>query len=111
MNPPDSLPMLSHHVFFWLKNPSSDEDKATLITGIKTLAKIDGIRAMHIGQPASTEIREVIDNSYSLTELIFFDSVEAEQTYQQHPIHQAFIDEYGHLWEKVVVYDSVEVGC
>ena len=30
-----------HHVFFWLKNPESKEDKDKLIAGIKALKKIE----------------------------------------------------------------------
>ena len=30
---------------------------------------------------------------------------EDQDVYQNHPLHQAFIKEYGHLWKKVVVYD------
>jgi hypothetical protein len=105
----NSLPSLAHHVFFWLKNPDSDEDRQQLIEGIKSLAAIEGVQALHIGLPASTEIRDVIDNSYSVTELIFFDSEEAEQHYQQHPIHQKFIEKHAHLWNQVKVYDSIAV--
>lgn len=110
MKKPASLPTLCHHVFFWLKNPASEEDKKNLIAGIKTLAAIDGIKAMHIGEPASTDVRDVIDNSYSVTELLFFESVEAEQLYQSHPLHKAFVKNCSHLWSKVVVYDSIEVS-
>jgi len=28
-----------HHVFFWLKNPGSVEDRDTIIAGLKTLKK------------------------------------------------------------------------
>lgn len=108
MEKPVLLPTLCHHVFFWLKNPASEEDKKNLIAGIQTLAAIEGIKAMHIGEPASTEIREVIDNSYSVSELLFFDSVEAEQHYQKHPLHEAFVKNCSHLWSKVVVYDSID---
>lgn len=109
METPAELPKLCHHVFFWLKNPTSETDKQQLIAGIKTLASIEGIKAMHIGEPASTEIREVIDNSYSVTELLFFDSVEAEQSYQSHPTHKAFVENCAHLWNKVVVFDSIVI--
>ena len=56
---------LAHHVFFWLKNPGSKEDLEKLIAGLRTLAKIETIKAIHIGVPASTEVRPVVDNSYS----------------------------------------------
>ena len=101
--------MLTHHVFFWLKNPESKEDLAKLIEGLKTLRKIETVRQLHIGVPASTEKRDVVDNSYSVSELMFFDDVEGQDVYQVHTIHKAFVENYSSLWEKVVVYDSIEV--
>ncbi len=41
-----SKPMLTHHVFFWLKNPTSKEDLAKLIEGVKTLEKIENDQAI-----------------------------------------------------------------
>jgi hypothetical protein len=100
---------LCHHVFFWLKNPDSKEDLNKLIEGLKTLRKIETIKKFHIGVPASTEKREVVDNSYQVSELMFFDDVEGQNVYQVHPIHEKFIKDCGHLWSKVVVYDSIDV--
>jgi hypothetical protein len=48
-----------HHVFFWLKNPGSAEDRARLIAGVKTLSKIETVRELRVGVVASTEKREV----------------------------------------------------
>ena len=100
---------LAHHVFFWLKNPDSTTDRDKLIEGLRTLAKIETIKKLHIGIPASTEKRDVVDNSYHVSELMFFDNVEGQNTYQVHPVHQKFIADYGHLWSKVLVYDTMEV--
>lgn len=100
---------LAHHVFFWLKNRDSKEDQTKLIEGLRTLEKIETIRQLHIGIPASTEKRDVVDNSYGVSELMFFDDTEGQKTYQDHPIHQKFIKDYSHLWEKVIVYDSMDV--
>ena len=102
-------PMLAHHVFFWLKNPASSEDRAKLIEGLRTLQKIETVRQLHIGIPADTEKRPVIDASYSVSELIFFDSLEGQNSYQEHPIHKKFVENCSALWQKVVVYDSMEV--
>jgi len=102
------FPALAHHVFFWLKNPDSVEDRDKLIQGIRSLEKIETVRGLHIGLPASTEKRDVVDGSYSVCELMFFDDPQGEKIYQDHPIHQQFVKEYSHLWSKVVVYDSVE---
>lgn len=105
----DALPKLLHHVFFWLKNPDSAADRAALIAGVKALAAIETIRSIHVGIPASTEKREVVDNSYHVSELLCFDDVEGQNVYQTHPLHQKFIDECSHLWSKVVVYDALAV--
>jgi len=35
--------------------------------------------------------------------------LEEEEVYQKHPIHLKFVEDYSHLWEKVIVYDSVQV--
>lgn len=104
-----SLPRLLHHVFFWLKNPESEQDRAALIAGVKSLKAIETVRAIHVGIPASTEKREVVDNSYHVSELLCFDDVEGQDIYQSHPLHQKFIDEHSHLWSKVVVYDALAV--
>lgn len=100
---------LAHHVFFWLKNPDSVEDRNKLIEGLKTLKKIETVKKLHIGVPAAVEKRDVIDASYQVSELMFFDDVEGQNQYQIHPLHKKFIQDYGHLWSKVVVYDAMEV--
>jgi hypothetical protein len=106
---PKEKEQLVHHVFFWLKNRDSKEDLAKLLAGLRTLEKIETIRKLHIGVPASTEKRDVVDSSYQASELMFFDDTEGQKTYQDHPIHQKFIKDCGHLWEKVIVYDSMDV--
>ena len=96
---------LIHHVFFWLKKPGSVADRQQLIEGLKTLAGIKEVKKLLIGTPAATEQRGVVDNSYDVSELMYFDNIEGQNAYQVHSIHKAFIEKYSHLWEKVVVYD------
>ncbi len=98
-----------HHVFFWLKNPNSKEDLNRLLAGLKTLEKIETVRKIHIGVPAATEQRSVVDGSYHASELLFFDDLAGQKTYQDHPIHQKFIADCSHLWDKVIVYDAMDV--
>lgn len=95
-----------HHVYFWLKNPNSEADKAKLLEGLNKLAKVPTIRMVHIGTPASTN-RSVIERGYAFSWLCFFDNLEEEEIYQKHPIHLKFVEDYSHLWEKVIVYDAV----
>ena len=98
---------LVHHVFFWLKNPDSQEDLTALLDGIRGLAAIPQVRGIHVGVPADTEKRDVVENSYHASELLLFDSLEDQAIYQSHPLHQQFIDDDSHLWAKVVVFDSL----
>ncbi len=103
--PVNNYPKLVHHVFFWLKNPQSKEDLAKLLTGLRTLANIETVRGVHFGVPASTEKRDVVDNSYSASEILFFDDTAGQKVYQDHPIHKKFVEDCSHLWDRVVVYD------
>ncbi len=96
-----------HHVFFWLARPGSQADRELLIAGLRTLRGIPVIRRLEIGIPAGTESRDVVDGSFDVSELMFFDSVEDQKTYQDHPIHQSFVKSCQHLWAKVVVYDMM----
>jgi hypothetical protein len=103
----NTYPKLAHHVFFWLKNPSSKDDLARLLKGLSTLTQIETVRGAHFGVPASTEKRDVVDNSYSASEILFFDDTAGQKTYQDHPIHKKFVEDCAHLWERVVVYDAI----
>lgn len=98
-----------HHVFFWLKRPGSAEDRDQLIAGLRGLKKIEVIRNLQIGVPASTEKRDVVDSSFDVSELMLFDSVADQKVYQDHPIHQDFVAKCSHLWSKVIVYDMVTI--
>ncbi len=98
---------LVHHVFFWMRNPASAADRAALIKGIESLRAIEHIRGMHVGVPADTTARDVVDASWSVSELVWFDDAAAEKAYQDHPVHLAFVREHSHLWQRVVVYDAV----
>ncbi len=104
----EKIPLV-HHVFFWLKNSRSVEDTNKLIEGLKGLRAIGKIKLLHIGVPADTEVRPVVDSSYDVSELMFFDNTIDQKTYQDHPIHVKFVEEYSHLWDKVVVYDVKEI--
>ena len=97
-----------HHVYFWLKNPDSKEDRAKLVEGLKKLSKVKTIKMFHIGQPADTK-RDVIDSSYAVSWFTLFDNAADQTSYQTDPIHLKFIEECSNLWTKVVVYDSVDV--
>lgn len=106
MSAPFSTECFVHHVLFYTPASASEADKARLLEGLNLLKTIPSIRLAHIGTPAPTT-RDVIERTYTYSWLCFFDSAEEEESYQQHPIHDAFRNTYASCWEKVVIYDSV----
>ena len=102
-------PPVVHHVFFWLKNPTSTEDRDQLVAGLKTLAGIPLIKELYVGVLAHTEKRDVVDASWQVSELMFFEDLSGQANYQQHQLHLDFVKNCSHLWEKVVVYDTLNL--
>jgi hypothetical protein len=94
-----------HHVYFWLKAPGSADDRARLVAGLQKLAAAPDISWSHIGVAAPSD-RDVVDDSYSVSWLVFFADKAAQDRYQVDPIHLAFVEECASLWERVIVYDS-----
>ena len=99
---------LIHHVFFWLKEPGNEAHKKQLVQALNELLKVETIRMSHIGFPAGTESRDVVDHSYSVSYMVMFDDQAGQDAYQVHPLHLKFVEENSHLWSKVVVYDSID---
>ena len=96
-----------HMVFFWLVDDTPEVKEKFLKELKKFVKEVDEIKKVHIGPPADTD-RDVIDNTYSYNLLITFDSKKQQDIYQEHPAHKKFIENASHLWEKVLVYDSVK---
>jgi hypothetical protein len=108
---PNTINMLSqdlfiHHVYFWLATPESKDDHAALLAGLEALSKVPSIQQFHIGVPASTN-RDVIETTYQFSWLAVFPSREAQDAYQEDPVHLHFVATCKHLWKKVTVYDSI----
>ena len=98
---------LMHHVFFWLKEPENKEARAKFEKGLEKLLEIETIQLSHVGVPASTVNRDVVDNSYTYSYMVMFKNQDAHDFYQEHPLHLRFIEQNSLLWEKVTVYDTI----
>lgn len=96
-----------HQVYFWLKNPTNPDDQKKFLEGIELIKNCKTLQSFHVGKPAGTS-RSVIDGSYSYSWLTIFKNAEDEQAYQVDPLHLRFVNEYQHLWSKVIVYDSID---
>ena len=99
--------MFVHHVYFWMHPGATAADKQQLAAGIRSLQAVETIKMSHVGTPADTN-RGVIDRSYDFSWLAIFDTSEDQDIYHVHPIHLKFVDDCKHLWQKVVVYDSID---
>lgn len=99
---------LVHHVYFWLKEPKNEAHKKQLVKALNDLLKVKTIKMSHIGFPAGTESRDVVDHSYSVSFMVMFNNQTDQDSYQVDPIHTKFVEDNSHLWNKVIVYDSVD---
>ena len=98
-----------HQVYFWLRHPDSEADRARLIAGLKALSDIKLVRKLHVGVPAQTEKRSAVDSSWDVSLLTVFSDVASEAAYIKHPVHQDFLKKHSDLWSRIQVYDTLEV--
>jgi hypothetical protein len=97
--------MLTHHVLFWLKADTTEEQKKSFRAGLDSLKGVETIESMYVGTPAPIS-RAVVDTTYTFSLMIVFNNLEGHNVYQEHPIHKAFLDANRQYFEKVVIYDA-----
>ncbi len=99
----------THVVYFYLNNPDDPKDRTDFETSLKKLMNNSlYAKTKFIGIPAETP-RGVVDNSYTYSLILTFPSKEMQDNYQEEAAHLLFIEESAHLWNKVIVYDSVRI--
>lgn len=99
-------PAFAHTVYFWFKNPEDSEGKSRFEASLQKFLKNSKFaKTNFIGIPPKS-IREVVDDSFTYSLIVTFDSAESQEGYQKEEAHLLFIEECKDLWEKVVVYDS-----
>ncbi|MEW6238658.1 MAG: carbonic anhydrase [Candidatus Omnitrophota bacterium] len=100
-------PTFIHTVFFWLKEKLPAEKKQQLIGDCKTyLGSIETVRKIEVGIPAGTP-RDVVDNSYGVSLVVYFDDRAGQDFYQTAEKHLQFIERNKDSWTKVQVYDMI----
>ncbi|WP_417957040.1 Dabb family protein [Flagellimonas okinawensis] len=96
----------AHVVYFWFKEPDSYEARQTFEKSLtKFLDNSQYAKTKFIGKPPKA-IRDVVDDSFTYSLILTFESAEDQAAYQDEPPHLVFIEECEDLWEKVIVYDS-----
>ena len=97
---------MEHHVYFWLKDEfKNDEHRAAFEEGLASLFSIDLVKGGKWSTPAKVMERPVIDQSWDYALSMQFDSVADHDTYQDVPVHNAFIGKFKDTWAKVEVKD------
>lgn len=100
--------MFRHTVLFWLRDDLSPEEEGEFEAGLRSLTAIDLVRGSLVGTPAGTD-REVVDNSFDLALHLDFEDADDQDAYQAHPVHREFVEDCEAYWERVQVYDSLEL--
>lgn len=98
--------MLVHTVYFWLKPELTPQQRADFRRGVESLGGIKAVEKAYIGEPAKTEKRPIIDDSYSVALTVVCKDVAAHDAYQVDPIHLAFIEQFKTFWSRVQIYDA-----
>jgi hypothetical protein len=97
-----------HSVYFWLKNPDNLENTNAFEKAIRKLIRTNPqATSNHFGKAAEVEERAVVDNSFTYFYMMIFSDLKTQNLYQTDPTHELFIKEAAHLWERVIVYDSI----
>lgn len=97
--------MLSHAVYFTLKDRSPAAAQALVESCRKHLTGHPGERYFSVGTCASYD-RQVNDRDFDVALLIVFESHAAHDAYQVAPRHEQFIAENATAWAKVRVFDA-----
>jgi hypothetical protein len=97
--------MIAHHVLFWLKADTTDDQKLAFRKSLEGLQGVETVKSVHVGTPAPIE-RAVVDTTYTFSLVVFFEDMAGHDVYQTHPIHLAFLDEFRQYFDKVVIYDA-----
>ena len=91
-----------------MNNPDDATDRKAFENSLNTLLETsEYTKTNYVGIPPKA-IREVVDDSFSYCLIVTFESQEAQEAYQVEEAHLKFIEDAGHLWNKVIVYDALE---
>jgi hypothetical protein len=103
---PSAGSLLSHDVFFALKDNSPGEKKKLVEACKKYLANHPGTVFFSAGVLAEDLSREVNDRDFDVALHVVFKNKAAHDRYQEADSHKTFIAENRENWKKVRVFDS-----
>lgn len=98
--------MLVHTVIFWLREELVPEERAKFLEGLESLRGIAAVETLHLGTPAQTGERPVIDRSYDYCLTVLLPDLAAHDAYQVDPLHKAFLANFASYWDRVRIIDA-----
>jgi hypothetical protein len=99
--------MLSHDVYFTLKDNSPEAKKKLVAACKKYFTCHEGEVFFTAGVLAEALKREVNDLKFDVALHIVFKDMESQEKYQKAPRHEQFIAENKDNWKSVRVFDSL----
>ena len=102
--------MLSHDVFFTLKDSSPQACKRLVDSCHEHLSGIPGITFFSAGVREDSLDREVNDDAFHVALHVVLPNLAAHDAYQEAADHHAFIAANKGNWEEVRVFDSTVTG-
>lgn len=97
--------MLQHNVYFYLKSGLSEAQRSAFLDSLKSLLTIDDMVEGFVGRPGKTAPRPVVDDRYDFALSTVFKDVAQHDVYQDHPVHQKFVQSCKQYWDAVKVFD------
>jgi hypothetical protein len=96
--------MFSHIVIFWTDPADPNAADQVAANAAKYLPTVPGVVNFHVGKMVRSH-RGVVDQSYQVGLNIQFETKQAQDEYQDHPVHLEFVEKSKAFFNKVVVYD------
>jgi hypothetical protein len=103
----DSTGLLTHCVFFTLKDNTRENCQALVDDCLTYLNRPEGVVQLHAGIRDAGLDREVNDTDFDVSLIVVFADRQAHDVYQDHPQHTAFIERNKHTWQHVRVFDAI----
>ncbi|NLX14839.1 MAG: Dabb family protein [Phycisphaerales bacterium] len=101
-------PRYVHAVFFSFKEGTPPAEMEALASdSIEQLSKIPSVRKIASGPRDAQALREVNVADFDIGLVVYFDDKAGYDLYENHPIHEQYVQKYRSSWAQVRVFDFI----
>lgn len=101
-------PRYVHAVFFSFKEGTPPGAMDALATdSVEQLSKIPSVRRIESGPRDTEAVRGVNVNDFDIGLVVYFDDKTGYDLYEEHPIHEEYVQKHRPNWSQVRVFDFV----